>query len=87
MANIKIYDKVNETLPSAQKIYKMAIFSYPLSWVFEKLHLTSKLWNHGSLSILYRKINFKLNLILESTAKILRKNQRGVYGFTTTTRI
>ncbi len=48
--NIKIYDKVKETLPSAKKIYKMSIFSYPISWVTEKLHLTPSLLTKNNLA-------------------------------------
>lgn len=48
--NIKIYDKVKETLPSAKKIYKMSIFSYPVSWVTEKLRLTPSLLTKNNLA-------------------------------------
>ena len=41
--NITVYDKAGETLPSAKKIYTMSIFSYPFSWVTEKLRLTPRL--------------------------------------------
>jgi tocopherol O-methyltransferase len=48
--NIKIYDKVNDTLPSAKKIYKMSIFSYPLSIILEKLKLTPPLLTKNNLA-------------------------------------
>ena len=48
--NIKIYDKANETLPSAKKIYKMSIFSYPVSWVLEKLRITPSLLTKNNLA-------------------------------------
>ncbi len=48
--NIKIYDKAKETLPSAKKIYKMSIFSYPVSWVTKKLHLTPSLLTKNNLA-------------------------------------
>ena len=48
--NIKIYDKVNETLPSAKKIYKMSIFSYPVSWALEKLRITPSLLTKNNLA-------------------------------------
>jgi tocopherol O-methyltransferase len=48
--NIKIYDKVNETLPSAKKIYKMSIFSYPVSWVLEKMRITPSLLTKNNLA-------------------------------------
>ncbi len=48
--NIKIYDKVNETLPSTKKIYKMSIFSYPVAWITEKLHLTPSLLTKNNLA-------------------------------------
>jgi tocopherol O-methyltransferase len=48
--NIKIYDKINETLPSSKKIYKMSIFSYPLSIILEKLKLTPPLLTKNNLA-------------------------------------
>jgi tocopherol O-methyltransferase len=48
--NIKIYDKVNETLPSAKKIHKMSIFSYPLSIILEILKLTPPLLTKNNLA-------------------------------------
>ncbi len=48
--NIKIYDKVNETIPSSKKIYKMSIFSYPLSIILEKLKLTPPLLTKNNLA-------------------------------------
>lgn len=48
--NIKIYDMVNETLPSSKKIYKMSIFSYPLSIILEKLKLTPPLLTKNNLA-------------------------------------
>lgn len=48
--NIKVYDKVSETFPSAKKIYKMCIFGYPFSWITEKLHLTPKLLTKNNLA-------------------------------------
>jgi cyclopropane fatty-acyl-phospholipid synthase-like methyltransferase len=48
--NIQIYDKVREVLPSSKKIYQMSIFSYPLSKITEKLHLTPHLLTLNNLS-------------------------------------
>lgn len=48
--NIKVYDKVKETLPSAKKIYRMSIFSYPISWISEKLRLTPSLLTKNNLA-------------------------------------
>jgi tocopherol O-methyltransferase len=48
--NIRIYDKAKETLPSAKKIHRMSIFSYPTSWIFEKLHLTPSLLTKNNLA-------------------------------------
>lgn len=48
--DIKIYDKAKETLPSAKKIYKMSIFSYPVSLVTEKLQLTPSLLTKNNLA-------------------------------------
>lgn len=48
--NIKVYDKSKETLPSSKKIYRMSIFSYPVSWITEKLRLTPKLLTKNNLT-------------------------------------
>lgn len=56
--NIKIYDKVKETLPSAKKIYKMSFFTYPVLCVTEKLGFTPSLLTKNNLAgiIQYRII-------------------------------
>jgi len=48
--NIKIYDKTIETLPSAKKIRRMSIFSYPVAKITEKLHLTPHLLTLNNLA-------------------------------------
>lgn len=48
--NIKIYDKANETLPSAKKLYSMCRIGYPFSWLTEKLHLTPSLITKNNLA-------------------------------------
>ncbi len=48
--NIKIYDKAKEVIPSAKKIYKMSIFSYPFSWLTEKFGLTPSLLTKNNLA-------------------------------------
>ncbi len=48
--NIKIYDKVNETLPSAKKLYKMCLIAYPISWLTGKLHITPSLLTKNNLA-------------------------------------
>lgn len=48
--NIQIYDKVREVLPSAKKIYRMSIFSYPISKITAKLGLTPHLLTLNNLA-------------------------------------
>ncbi|QQG52516.1 MAG: methyltransferase domain-containing protein [Candidatus Falkowbacteria bacterium] len=48
--NIKIYDKTKETWPSAKKIYRMSIFSYPFSVLTERLQLTPHLLTLNNLA-------------------------------------
>lgn len=48
--DIKIYDKTVETLPSARKIYKMSIFSYPIAKLIEKFHITPHLLTLNNLA-------------------------------------
>lgn len=48
--NIKIYDKTKEVWPSAKKIYRMSIFSYPISKLTEKLGLTPRLLTLNNLA-------------------------------------
>lgn len=57
--NIKVFDKAKEALPSARKIYRMSLLSYPLSRLTEKLRLTPALLTKNNLAGLaqYRIIN------------------------------
>jgi len=48
--NIGIYDKAKEAIPSAKKIYKMSIFSYPISWILEKIHITPDILTKNNLA-------------------------------------
>lgn len=48
--NIKIYDKVKETFPSAKKIYRMSIFSYPIAKITEMFRLTPHLLTLNNLA-------------------------------------
>jgi len=48
--NIKIWDKVKETMPSARKIYRMSIFSYPISCVTEKMYITPDILTKNNLA-------------------------------------
>lgn len=48
--NIRIYDKAKEVIPSAKKIYRMSIFSYPISLLLEKMHITPKILTKNNLA-------------------------------------
>ena len=48
--NIRIYDKTQEALPSAKKIYRMSILSYPMAKITELFHLTPHLLTLNNLA-------------------------------------
>lgn len=48
--NIMKFDKVNESIPSSKKIYRLSRISYPLSWLTEKIGLTPKLLTKNNLA-------------------------------------
>ena len=48
--NIRIYDKTQEALPSAKKIYRMSILSYPMANITELFHLTPHLLTLNNLA-------------------------------------
>jgi cyclopropane fatty-acyl-phospholipid synthase-like methyltransferase len=48
--NIKVYDKTKEVWRSTKKIYRMSIFSYPLSKLTEKLGFTPHLLTLNNLA-------------------------------------
>lgn len=48
--NIMKFDKVNESIPSSKKIYRISRLSYPLSWLTEKIRLTPNLLTKNNLA-------------------------------------
>jgi tocopherol O-methyltransferase len=61
--DIKIYDKASATLYSSKKIYKMSIFSWPLSIITEKIGLTNCLLTKNNLAGIVQYPLFKNKLI------------------------
>ncbi len=52
---IKYYDKFNEIKKTRDRIYRLGIFGYPLTWVLSKIGIFSKNMHDNTLSMLCQK--------------------------------
>lgn len=61
--NIQVWDKTNEIMPSALKIYKMSLWSYPLSKITQKLGLILEILTKNNKAGIDQLFLFKNRII------------------------
>ncbi len=61
--NIQVWDKTNKIMPSAEKIYKMSRWSYPLSKITQKLRITAEILTKNNKAGIDQLYLFKNRII------------------------